>query len=74
MGPPDGVASSPISAEPTCTRRVLPLTFPGAGVRTTLPCVPGVRGVRVPGVRGLVPVAWPVRSRVVLAIEVRVEQ
>jgi len=34
---------------------VLPPNAPCPGVRTALPGVRGVRGVRVPGVRGLVP-------------------
>ncbi len=62
VGPPGGVAESPIKSlalmlmlSPLAPLGVLPPRAPGPGVRTALPGVRGVRGVRVPGVRGLVP-------------------
>ena len=49
VGPPGGVARPQLVLSPLAPLGVLPLTFPGAGVRTTLPGGPGVHGVRVPG-------------------------
>jgi len=59
---PPGVLEFPIKSlalmlmlSPLAPLGVLPPKAPGPGVRMALPGVRGVRGVRVPGVRGLVP-------------------